>query len=145
MKKILFFLLLSPFVGSSQQIRIVKDTSADTKNIHSPFGKPRAVLLSNGAIIYEGQKLPLGKGTLPNGDFNYIATASNTMESKLKRTTSLTSIQLLYILKRGNKKYGYVYIFQAEGPRDGYLIQLEDAVNAGEIVLSNTDSTKAHL
>lgn len=144
MRKIFFIFLLIPAFASSQKIHIIKDTTANEKNLHSPFGKPKAVLLSNGTMIYEGQKLPLGKGSLPNGDFNYIATESNTMEAKLKGTTTLTSIQLLYINKKGNRKYGYIYIFTAEGPRNGYLIQLEDAINEGEIVLPS-DFANPHL
>jgi hypothetical protein len=92
-----------------------------------------AVILSNGDTVVHNTALKLGKGSLPNGDFNYIATPSNTMEAKLKRTTSMTRIQLGDIIKKGNKKYGLKYIFKAEG---NYLIQLEDAVSSGEIVLT---------
>jgi hypothetical protein len=138
MKKILFILFV--ICGSQStnaqpsHINIVKDTvviARTTSFIHVNEHIP-AVVLSNGSVVYEGEYIPLGKGTLPNGDFNYIATASNTMEAKLKFSTILKSIRLIEIKKKGGKKYGYKYFFIAEG---GHLIQLEDAIATGEVVL----------
>jgi hypothetical protein len=116
-------------------IYIVKDTTAHVKNVHSLLKQTEdmpAVLLSNGAVVYQGQFLEIGKGTLPNGDYNYIATPSNTMEAKLKRGTTLKSIEVMEIKKKGNVKYGYWYLIMGE---DNYIIQLEDAIATGEIIL----------
>jgi hypothetical protein len=92
------------------------------------------LVLSNKDTVGEGDLLTLGKGSLPNGDFNYIATPSNTMEAKLKRSTRLKKIEVVNIRVRGNKKYGYKFIIEAE---HNYLIQLEDAIYAGEIILND--------
>ena len=82
--------------------------------------------------IYPGLNLKLGEGTLPNGGFNYIATPSNSMEAKLKRDTKLKEIEVRELKKKGNQKYGYRYVIIAEGH---YLIQLENAIASGEILL----------
>lgn len=128
--------LLSPIPGNSQGvIYIVKDTTAHVKNVHSLLKQTEdmpAVLLSNGTVVYQGEHLELGKGTLPNGDYNYIATPSNTMEAKLKRGTTLKSMEVTEIKKKGNVKYGYWYLIMGE---DNYIIQLEDAIATGEIIL----------
>lgn len=149
MKQLAFLLLLLPFFSFAQEnITIVKVMSE--KDSHQlPYWKEikkdqkyysdyddhellYAVILSSGDTVVHNTHLKLGKGSLPNGDFNYIATASNTMEAKLKRATTMREIHLRNIVKKGKEKYGFKYVFTAEGK---YLIQLEDAVNAGEIVL----------
>jgi hypothetical protein len=150
MKQLLIILLLLPIAAMSQKDNIVivnvmtqKDAHQlanwdairkDQKYYHeyNDYELMYAVILSNGDTVVHNKPLKLGKGSLPNGDFNYIATPSNTMEAKLKRTTSLKEIWLMNIIKKGDKKYGFKYVFKAEG---NYLIQLEDAVTAGEIVL----------
>src|SRR5665213_721003 len=93
-----------------------------------------AVVLSNGDTIPALSFLALGKGSLPNGDYNYIAKRSNTMEAKLRRSNKLNAIWLERIKRKGHIKYGFKYEFEAEG---NYLIQLEDAVASGEILLRN--------
>jgi hypothetical protein len=120
MKKILFLNFLIPTIVLSQsdQVYIVKDTTARVKYKSLGLGfmeNVPAILLSNGVVVYQGERLTLGKGSLPNGDFNYIATPSNTMEAKLKKRTRLKDIEIKEIIKKGNKKYGYKYIFKAEG------------------------------
>lgn len=89
-------------------------------------------MLSNGSVVKENDKIKLGKGTLPNGDFNYIATPSNTMEAKPKRDTRIKEIRINEIKRKGKEKYGYKYIVICEG---NYILQLEDAIATGEIVL----------
>lgn len=106
MKRIFILAILLPTIVLSQtdHIYIVKDTVRLAKNMHSilKLNEPvPALLLSNDTIIYEGEKLTLGKGTLPNGDFNYIATPSNTMEAKLKAHNSMKEIQIIEIKKKG--------------------------------------------
>jgi hypothetical protein len=90
-----------------------------------------ALVLSDGRIIAPGMSLKLGKGTLINGDFNYIATPSNTMEAKLKRSTTLKSLKIEKIKKKGNAKVGFTYTIICEYD---YHVQLEDAFASGELV-----------
>jgi hypothetical protein len=137
MKKIFLLTILFPTIIFCQQdhIYIIKDTVklAKFKQSILKLEEPvPALLLSNGTIVYQGEKLTLGKGTLPNGDFNYIATPSNTMEAKLKAHNNLKGIEVTEIKKRGDKKFGYKYIVIGEG---NHLIQLEDAIATGEIIL----------
>ena len=140
MKRLLFISFLLPVAVFSQEKVVIKEFIKVKDPEKSSWGKTKfaAVVLSNQDTVAELDKLKLGKGSLPNGDYNYIATSSNTMESKLKGTTQLKEIELKFIMRKGNEKYGYVYVFQAEGPRGGYLIQLEDAIVAGEIVLKHS-------
>jgi hypothetical protein len=137
MTKICFaIILIAPFFGFSQtKILISRDTIVKT---HTPgqsllknYEKTIAVILSDGTLIQVNTKLKLGKGMLPNGDFNYIATPSNTMEAKLKGNTPVKEMKIIEIKKSGNKKYGYKYIFLAE---DKYIVQLEDAIATGEVI-----------
>ena len=133
MKSLIIALFVFP-VCLHAQIRIVKDTSFAIKMREWPHAKEKhvALILSDGTIITQADNLKLGKGSLPNGDYNFIATPSNTMEAKLKGTTKLKQIELYDIRVRGDKKYGYKYIVMAE---HNYLIQLEDAISSGEIIL----------
>jgi hypothetical protein len=95
--------------------------------------------LSNGTYIYAGEALTLGKGTLPKGDFNYIATPSNSKEAKLKARTRLKTIRIEEIIKKFSKKYGNRFIVKGE---ENYLIQLEDAIATGEIMLDSQIPSK---
>ena len=87
-------------------------------------------IMSNGDTLREGGYLILGRGSLPNGDFNYIATPSNSMESKLKRTTTLSKIKVVELTRKGDREHGYKNIIVAAG---NYRVQLEDALATGEI------------
>ena len=134
MKKILFLLLLIPhFTKSQERIAIIKDTllKFPTKSWpHSPV-VVRNILLSNGALLHVGSEIKIGKGTLLNGNYNYISRPSNSMEAKLRATTRLKSIRIIKIRKKGNDLYGFKYILIGE---ENYIIQLEDAVASGEII-----------
>lgn len=135
MKILLVLLLLVSSVSFSQKtITVVRDTTVKTPERNSPRDKfyKLALVLSNGRIVADTSKFLIGKGSLPNGDFNFIATASNTMEAKLKKNTPLKVIEVIKIKKKGKEKYGYTYTIYCEG---GYHVQLEDAVLAGEIIL----------
>ena len=134
---LLTLFIFSCLVGKSQdslKVTIVKDSiiSTPTKSWPNTPTQMKVFNLSNGSYVYPGLNLKLGKGTLPNGDFNYIATPSNSMEAKLKRDTKLKEIRVKELKKKGNEKYGFRYIIIAEG---NYLIQLENAIAAGEIIL----------
>ena len=132
MKKIIPLLLIPCFSFCQNNVHILKDTAIWTPSLTRPnihwwaFG----VVLSNGQVVAKGGKIRLLKGSLPNGDYNYIATPSNSMESKLHARTKLKEMTIEEILRTGKKRYGYRYVFKSEG---NYLIQLEDAISAGEI------------
>lgn len=87
--------------------------------------------MSNGDTLQPGTYLKLGKGTLPNGDFNYIATASNSMQAKLHRSTTLQYLEVKKLKQKGDEVFGFKYFIITEG---SYLVQFEDAVATGEIV-----------
>jgi hypothetical protein len=130
-----FFLAYSQDNQSSNSVTISKFIKVKATGIFTNNDFDYGVILSNGDTLYKGSKIKLGRGTLPNGDFNYIATPSNTMEAKLKRTTTLTEMKLKEINIKGNEKYGYKYYFKTDG---GFLIQLENAAATGEIVFGNS-------
>lgn len=124
---------------SSVHAQTSRVTIAEVKTV--PWIDPRPphmkgiiniMILSNSDTLHVGSMLPLGKGTLPNGDFDYIATRSNTPQAKLKRTTTLKEMKIIELNRKGDDKYGYRYYIKAEG---GYLVQLENAIATGEIIL----------
>jgi hypothetical protein len=139
MKCTIFLIFLFPLFAHSQiTIKSYERVGIPAKSFpHMPIYQG-VIILTSGDTVMKGTFLKLGKGSLPNGDYNYIATPSNTMEAKLKRTTKLTSIEVKEIIKSGSEKYGYRCVVKAEG---SYLIQLEDAIATGEIIF-NTVSPK---
>lgn len=135
MKKILLPIFILAYATVNAQTVI---TISDMKTIpwvdpRPPHmkGKINVILLSNGDTLQIGQILKLGKGSLPNGDFNYIATPSNTSMAKLKRATTLKEIKIIELNRKGSEKYGYRYYIKVEG---GFLVQFEDALATGEII-----------
>lgn len=145
MKAIFFLIAIVPtslFAQSTEHVHIIKDTSVSVAAKSWPYSHSlqKGILLSDGQIINSASKLTLGKGSLPNGDFNYIATPSNSMEAKLKHTTTLKQIEVREIRKKGDKKFGYTYIIVCESH---YLVQLDDAIASGEIILSPTESKES--
>src|SRR5664279_3638953 len=126
MKRLLFAVILVPsFMFAQNKLTIESFDRAKITTSLSPDSEhtQNFMVLSNGDSLFEGSKLKLGKGTLPNGDFNYIATPSNTMQAKLKRTTTLTELRIIKLKRKGEEKYGYKYFIVTE---DNYLVQLED-------------------
>lgn len=130
--KLLLLLAFPAFAFCQEPITIVKDTTIMVPSKSWPHIKSQmlAVKLSNGQILGGGMKIRLLKGSLPNGDYNYIATPSNTMEAKMRAKTKLKEMTIDYVLRKGNKRFGYKYIFQAK--EGNYLIQLEDGLIAKE-------------
>lgn len=139
MKRILLpvFILALSSLHAQSKVTIVKYEKLPYIDPRPPHmkGFVNILVLSNADTLFTGNSLTLGKGTLPNGDFDFIATPSNTPAAKLKRTTSLKEVRVIEINRRGNEKYGYKYYVKVEG---GYLIQLENAIATGEIVLDNS-------
>ena len=142
MKKILLAFLLVPLFSFSQNkisiVRYEHDKMRDAAH-HRIVYWIDILILSNGDTVGHGTILTLGKGTLPNGDYNFIATGSNSMEAKLKHTTMLKTLTVDEVKQKGKAEYGYKYIVIVQGK---YLVQLEDAIATGEIILDNKLATK---
>lgn len=136
MKKILLpvFIVAFSSLRAQEKIIISKLETVPWVDPRPPHmkGKINIIILSNGDTLHFHDYLKLGKGSLPNGDYNYIATPSNTNMAKLKRTTTLKEMQIIELNRKGSEKYGYRYYIKVEG---GFLVQLEDAVATREIVL----------
>jgi hypothetical protein len=78
--KQLFIVLLFPLALKAQnKILISRDTMTYVKSLSWPHAheKMMALILTDGTLVEGNSIVKLGKGTLPNGDFNYIATQSN--------------------------------------------------------------------
>jgi hypothetical protein len=130
-------LIFAPlFTFSQGKLTIVKFDHGKIQTSINPGHESQQdfIVLSNNDSLFVGSLLKLGKGTLPNGDYEYIATSSNTPAAKLKRTTTLTELKIVKLKRKGDEKYGYKYFIITEG---SYLVQLESAVATGEIIFEN--------
>lgn len=143
MRKLFFIMLLIVSVPtfSQEQITVVKDT-AD--------GKRDGLVLSNGKVIWEGEQIKCGRGTLPNGDFKYIHTSPSSWlnmatvshanplgESyrSIGRSYSGLNLDVKKVQRMGNKKRGFKYYLKVGGGNiANYLCEIEDALAVGEIV-----------
>lgn len=108
---------------------------------------------TSGFIIYSGQDLKLGTGTLPNGDFRYItvSTASfyyianrghSGMISSLSRKNINQKVTVLKIDTRGNKKKGYLFYPIINVGANHYQIDSDGAIASGEIVVPDDFKSK---
>lgn len=100
---------------------------------------------ASGFKVFVGQKLKLGVGTMPTGDFKFIRrsntslfAASSTNQSAannanaLRRNQSGLEYKVIRIDERGNKRHGYVY-YPIVTSR--YEVDINNAIAAGEIVV----------
>ncbi len=141
--KILFtvFLLLAYGISSGQirsNVTILKDTTVRVPSREYPHyadTKSLAIILSDGVILTDTSSITIGKGSLPNGDFKFIARYSTidaqVYEVRLRGTTKSKMMEVQNITKKvtGNlTQYTIVCV-------GGYQVQLEEAVSAGEIIL----------
>ena len=142
-KILLTVILLMAFcIGMSQTLNtvtIVKDTTVRvTSRVYPHYAdeKSIAVILSNGVMLSDTSKITIGKGSLPNGDFKYIARfttiSSQVYEGRLKGSTKSKMMEVQTITKRVYNKNLTQYDIQCIG---GYHIQLADALSSGEIIL----------
>ncbi len=143
MKLILTVVFLSLYgVGISQspeKVTIVKDTTVKVPSREYPHyadAKSLAVILSNGVILTDTSKITIGKGSLPNGDFQYIARfttiSSQVYEVRLKGSTKSIMMEVQNITKRIDGNNIFQYDILCIG---GYQIQLTNALLSGEIIL----------
>jgi hypothetical protein len=129
-------------VGISQpreKATIIKDTTVRVPSREYPHyadEKSLAVILSNGVILSDTSKITIGKGSLPNGDFQYIARytsiSSQVYEVRLKGSTKSKMMEVQNITKRVDGNNGSQYDILCIG---GYQIQLANALLSGEIIL----------
>lgn len=143
MRTIIILILLgfSTSINAQDPITILRDTSDKKRD---------GLILSNGKVIWEGEQIKCGRGTLPNGDFKYIHTAPaswlNMMTlshanplgeaySPIGRSYSGLNLDVKKIQKQGNKKRGFKYYLKVGGGNIvNYMCEIEDALASGEIV-----------
>lgn len=140
------FLLLFPFSAKSQTTRFENDT----------------LFLSNGWKITEDQRLKIGTGSTPDGDFKYIRISATSMFSftgtnkaavnsanALPRSCSGLEYKVVRIDKRGTKRTGYNYYPIIGGGGVRYEVDTENAIRTGELVVPNeyvkSDSSKSSV
>jgi hypothetical protein len=142
MKILLTVVLLAAYsIASSQSlydVTILKDTTVRVPSRDWPHyadDKSLAIILSNGVLICDTSKVRIGKGSLPNGDFKYIARfttlSSQVYEGRLKASTKSKMMEVQSITKRVYSKDVFQYDVFCIG---GYHIQLADALSSGEII-----------
>jgi hypothetical protein len=139
MRKLLFLLFALPLVCYAQDElpRIIKDT----------------LLTTSGYRMVAGTDVKLGTGTLPNGDFKYVAISSASWVNISDPSMSKMGISRRYnghlvhvkkFRKDGNNKRGYVfYAVVGGGNIVNYDIDVESAIAAGELVVPNQFRPKA--
>jgi hypothetical protein len=144
MMKVLFTVVLLMFysvgIGQSlEKVTIIKDTTVRVPSRQYPHyadEKSIAVILSNGVILSDTSKIRIGKGSLPNGDFQYIARfttiSSQVYEGRLKGSTTSKMMEVQTITKRVDGNNVSQYDVLCIG---GYQIQLASALLSGEIIL----------
>ncbi len=122
---------------SPEKVTIIRDTTVRVPSREYPHyadEKSLAVILTNGVILSDTSKITIGKGSLPNGDFQYIARfttiSSQVYEVRLKGSTKSIMMEVQNITKRVDGNNVSQYDVLCIG---GYQIQLADALLSGEI------------
>ena len=112
--------------------------------------KGDTLVTSSGFKVYRGQKLKMGKGSTPDGDFKYIRRSATSLfnntstyhaaansSNALPRRSSQLEYEVVRIDERGSKKHGYVY-YPIIGTGFGrYEIDIDNAIEAGELQVPN--------
>src|SRR5580704_13639245 len=91
-------LLITCGIAGSQSLNnvtIIKDTTVRVPSRDWPHyadDKTLAIILSDGVILCDTSKIRIGKGSLPNGDFKYVARfttiTTEVYEVRLRGSTS---------------------------------------------------------
>lgn len=119
--------------------------SGDTLHTHSGF------------LIVQGQKLKIGNGSMPNGDFRFIRinTSSLFRQTSNKGHQGLSSqlnvfsrqnagleFEVIRIDRRGNKKQSFDYYPIISAGLVRYEIDIDHAIASGEIVVPDAYRSK---
>lgn len=106
---------------------------------------------SCGLVVGKGQKIKLGLGTMPDGNFKFIRINSTSLFNNIKasnynsgfnannansmnRHESGREFTIVKLEKRGDEKHGYTYYVVLTGtPR--YEVDIENAIASGELMV----------
>jgi hypothetical protein len=143
MRILLIVVFLIAYSAASSQslhkVTIIKDTTVRVPSREWPHyadEKTLAIILSNGILLCDTSKIRIGKGSLPNGDFKYVAkfitVTSQVYEVRLQGSTRSKMMEIESISKRVISKNVFQYDVLCIG---GYHIQLANALSSGEIIL----------
>lgn len=104
------------------------------------------LVTGSGYKVFVGQKLKLGRGTSPNGDFIYIRINGGSMfnysstvpnyantANNLNRSHAGREFKVVKIVKRGTKKTGIVYYPVINIGMVRYECDIENAIAMGEV------------
>jgi hypothetical protein len=135
MRKIIIVLLLTPLLSLAQNERL-------------PRYENDTLYTISGFTVTKDQKLKIGTGAMPDGDFKYIRTSSTSLfqyrsnngyqglanqANAFSRGNSGLEFKVIRIDKRGTKKNGFVYYPVINSGMVRYEIDLENAIASGEI------------
>lgn len=108
------------------------------------------LVYKGGLKFYKGLKIKMGTGSMPDGDFKYARISSTSVfqyssstgyqglanqANSMPRRCSGYEYSVVRIDKRGNKKNGYMYYPIINAGPIRYEIDLENAINAGEVIV----------
>ncbi len=107
-----------------------------------------SLFTASGFKIGEGQMLKVGVGSTPDGDFKFIWVSATSFfaansrnrgnsngSNSLSRSFAGHELKVVRFDKRGSKKTGYV-MYPIVTPGGGrYEVDIDNAINAGEIVV----------
>ena len=137
MKKILLIISLLPVLCKAQDSLVIVKNGSDV------------LYTASGYKVIVGQKIKIGIGSMPDGDFKYIRTSANSLfnvmtesstpnntyanqSNALGRGNSHLKFEVLKIDKRGNKKHGFVYYPILKGGVR-YEVDIDNGIAVGEI------------
>lgn len=131
MKRFFFLLALPLFTSAQNDLpRVDNDT----------------LFTTSGFRVIVGADLKLGTGSLPNGNFKYVAISAsswanvmdggNMSKSGIGRRYSGHLVRVKKFRKDGNKKRGYVYnVIIGGGNIANYDCDIENAIASGEVIV----------
>jgi hypothetical protein len=148
MQRFLLFLLFCSITSlcSSQELEYPK-LAGDTL-VYKP-----------GLYFIKGEKVKMGTGGMPDGDFKYIRRSATSLfqyssttgyqglansANSLPRTSSGLEFKIVRIDKRGSKKNGYIYYPIINVGAIRFEIDVENAIKAGEIVVPDEFKPKSN-
>ncbi|MBS1642105.1 MAG: SHOCT domain-containing protein [Bacteroidetes bacterium] len=117
------------------------------------------IITTTGFKVYEGVKLKLGMGSMPDGSFKFIrinqsslfaynSNVNNRANSANAAAPSHANhtVEVARTEKRGSKKVGYTYYAILKmGEASRYECDIESAIAAGEVVVPNEFKPKTNI